>query len=85
VDKNRSTGGTLLPTRRAHGSGHIGVARAGSKLTEVTAAVVEFLIEGEWLKPAEATPSVRSPRRSVANSASKAMIARQPEGWVQST
>ena len=56
--------------------------RAGRKLTEVTAAVVEFLIEGEWLKPAEAAPSVRSPRRSVANSASKAMIARQPEGRV---
>jgi hypothetical protein len=28
--------------------------RAGSKLTEVTAAVIELLIEGEWLKPAEA-------------------------------
>ena len=28
--------------------------RAGRKLTEVTAAVIELLIEGEWLKPAEA-------------------------------
>jgi hypothetical protein len=28
---------------------------AGSKLTEVTAAVIELLIEGEWLKPVEAT------------------------------
>jgi len=28
--------------------------RAGSKLTEVTAAVIELLIEGEWLKSAEA-------------------------------
>ena len=28
--------------------------RAGSKLTEVTAAVIELLIEGESLKPAEA-------------------------------
>jgi hypothetical protein len=33
----------------------ISASRArGSKLTEVTAAVIELLIEGEWLKPAEA-------------------------------
>ena len=56
VDKNRSTGGTLLPTRRAQwqrtSRRRVG---AGSKLTEVTAAAIELLIEGEWLKPVEAT------------------------------
>jgi hypothetical protein len=45
------------PLAGSHGGGHIGVARAGSKLTEVTAAVVEFVIEG-------AADSVRSPRLS---------------------
>jgi hypothetical protein len=35
-------------------SGHRRRGRAGSKLTEVTPAVIELLIKGEWLSPAEA-------------------------------
>ena len=55
VDKNRSTGGTLFRTRRAQWQRtYRRRVRAGSKLTEVTAAVIELLIEIERLKPAEA-------------------------------
>jgi hypothetical protein len=54
-----ATAGSGVMLQRAVGagpssSGHRRRGRAGSKLTEVTPAVIELLIKGEWLSPAEA-------------------------------